>query len=140
MRTGIKTQWLAVVGVVWVLAVSVGCQAVSPGVSYNLGKLEALIASSPEEVTGAAKSVVEEMKLILVSSESTGLDGKVVARTAQSKKVEINIKRQNLDVTHIAIRVGALGDAQDSLLILEKIKGRLEQSAVGLNTSPRQWP
>ena len=107
------------------LTITSGCQVVSPGVTNNIGSIQALIAATPEEVTGAAKSVVEEMKLILVSAESTGLDGKVVARTAQDKNVKIVITRQDNNVSHISIRVGSLGDTAASMLILDRVKERL---------------
>ena len=79
----------------------------------------------PEQLTDAAKSVVEDMNLVLVSAEATGLDGQVIARTARKKTVTINITRQAKNVSHIKIQVGKLGDQATSLLILERIKDRL---------------
>ncbi len=107
------------------LAFTGGCQVVSPGVTNNVGSIQALIAASPEDVTGAAKSVIEDMKLILISAESTGLDGRVLARTAQEKNIKIIITRQDNNVSHISIRVGSFGDTAASMLILDRVKERL---------------
>ncbi len=122
---GNRERILAVGAILLVLGSLGGCQIVSPGVTYNIGTLEALISATPEDLTNAAVGVIEDMKLTVVSAESTGLDGKVVARTAQKKTIKIDIKRQDNNVCHIAIRVGRLGDQNTSMLILERIKGRL---------------
>ena len=122
---GSRAKIWTTVAVVSILTAVSGCRIVSPGVTYNIGSLEALISATPEEVTGAAEAIVQDMKLVLISSESTGLDGKVVARTAQNKKISINVKRQSQNVTHVSIRVGKLGDEQASMLILERIKTRM---------------
>jgi len=122
----VKTQVrLSLAATVMVLVILGGCKIVSPGVAYNIVALEALISATPEQVTDAAKGVVEDMKLVLVSAESTGLDGRVVARTARKKTVSITITRQAKNVSHIKIQVGKLGDEGTSILILERIKERM---------------
>ena len=122
---GSRAKIWTIVAAVSVLTIVSGCRIVSPGVTYNMGSLEAMISATPEEVTGATEAIVQDMKLVLISSESTGLDGKVIARTAQNKKISIDIKRQSQNVTHVTIRVGRMGDEQASMLILERIKSRL---------------
>ena len=87
--------------------------------------LEALVAASPEEVTAAAKTVAEDMKLAVVSAERTSLDGKVVARTAQNHTITINVKLKDKNVSHITIQVGTLGDQNMSMVIFEQIKSQL---------------
>ncbi len=113
-----------VVAVAGLLALQ-GCKVTSPGVTYNITTLEALISASPEEVTAAAKDVVQELKLVLISNASTGLDGKVVASTAQQQRVNIDIVHQAKNVSRIRIKVGKFGNEMTSMLILEKIKARL---------------
>lgn len=110
------------VAMITVLLISGGCKIVSPGVAYNVIALEALISATPEDVTEAATQVVEDMKLNLISSDATGLDGRVVATTARKKKVTITITRQAKNISHIKIQVGKLGDESTSILILERIK------------------
>ncbi len=102
-----------------------GCKMVAPGVTYNITTLEAMISAGPEEVTAAAKDAVHELKLVLITAESTGLDGKVVASTAQGQKVNIDVKHQAKNISHVKIKVGRLGDEMTSMMILEKIKSRL---------------
>ena len=111
--------------IAFVLTMLVGCKMVSPGVTYNLTWLEALISATPEEVTSAAKMMVEDMNLVLVSAESTGLDGRVVARTARKKLVTVTITRSARNISLIKIQVGKFGDESISMLVLEKIKERM---------------
>lgn len=118
-------QRVVAVAVVLIVTLFAGCKTVGPGMSYNFTSLDALIAANPEEVTEAAKSVVEDMNLILVSAESTGLDGRVIARTARQNKITIDITHQARNVTHVKVQVGRLGDESISMLILDKIKERL---------------
>lgn len=125
MMTGTRAKRVLLAATALLLVTLGGCKIVSPGVTYNMMSLEALISATPEDVTSAAKAAMEDMNLILVSSESTGLDGKVVARTAQKKTVTVTISRTAKNVSHIKIHVGKLGDEAASMLILERIKERL---------------
>jgi len=119
-----RVRW-SLATMAFVLTMLVGCKIISPGVTYNVTWLEALISATPEEVTSAAKMVVEDMNLVLVSAESTGLDGRVVARTARKKLVTVTITRSARNISLIKIQVGRLGDESISLLVLEKIKERM---------------
>jgi len=101
-----------------------GC-TIGPGMTYSVNTLEALVAASPEEVTTAAKNVVEDMNLTIVSAEKTSLDGRVIARTAQSKTITINVKLKDRNVSHISIRIGTVGNQEMSMLIFERIKSQL---------------
>lgn len=121
--TKVKTQvgfsWVAMATALLILG---GCKVVSPGVAYNVVALDALMSATPEQVTDAARQVVEDMNLMLISAEATGLDGRVVATTARKKKVTVTITRQAKNISHIKIQVGKFGDEATSLLILERIK------------------
>jgi len=120
-----KRELVSVTVLVLGLTMLAGCKVVAPGVTYNLITLEALISATPEEVTQAAEDTMLEMKLVLISAEATGLDGKVVARTAQQKKIRIDVKHQGRDISHIKIQVGRLGDQATSMMILDRIKSKL---------------
>lgn len=120
-----KLQILTLTATALFLNTLVGCSTIVPGATYNLTTLEAMIPATPEEITHAAQAVVEDMSLILVSADATGLDGLVVARTAQRKRVTIDIKRQTDKVSHVKIRVGTLGDQATSVMILERIQDEL---------------
>ena len=122
----VKTQIrLSLVAIGLVVTLLVGCKIVSPGASYNFIALEAVVSATPEQITEAAKATLEDMKLILVSADSTGLDGQIIARTARKKTVTVTVMRQARNISHIKIQVGRLGDEATSLLILERIKERL---------------
>jgi len=122
----VKTQTrlsLAAFGLVVTLLA--GCQTVSPGATYTLIALDAMVSATPEQIAEAVKDTFEDMKLILVSADSTGLDGQVIALTARKKKVTVTITRSARNISHVKIQVGRLGDQATSLLILDRVKERL---------------
>lgn len=125
MTSGRKLRILTLTATALFLNSLVGCNTVVPGATYNFTTLEAMVPATPEEIAKAAQTVVEDMKLILVSADATGLDGLVVARTAQQKRVTIDIKHQTNKVSHIKIRVGTFGDQAISVMLLEKIQDQL---------------
>ena len=95
------------------------------GTTYVLGGLEGLVRGTPKRVTEAAESVVQDEDLHVLSSAASGVDGKVVARTALDTKVEIQVERRDEETCKLSIRVGTLGDRELSRRIFEKIKAKL---------------
>ena len=95
------------------------------GTTYTLGHLDGSLAASPQKVVEASKAVLQEQELHVVSEAATGLDGKVVARTALDTQIEITVKRQDDANSKISIRVGTWGDAQLSRDLYAKIKAKL---------------
>ncbi len=114
--TGLLVLSLMVIG---------ACATSQPGVTYVGGSYRQLFAATPGEVIEAAKDVVTEMKLILISSETTDVGGMLVARTAQDRKVVITAEAQSDDVSRVSVLVGTWGDEETSMTILEKIRENL---------------
>ena len=112
--------------VVLVSLVMGACTTPQPGVSNKMGTVTAKLNGAPQDVTEAARQTLEDMDLVIVSSGATGIDGKVVARSAQEVKVTVEVERAGENLSELSIRVGMLGDEDVSLSILEKIKRRLE--------------
>lgn len=103
----------------------VGCTTPQPGVSNQFGTLETLVEADTKAVTEAAKDTLEDMDLVIVSSQATAIDGQVIARTAQDKKVTVTAEKAGENLTKMYIRVGTVGDQEVSLDILERIQNRL---------------
>lgn len=107
------------------LIVATGCKTNQEGVTNRVGTIKATLAASPAAVSEAAKDVLTDMDLIIISSNSTAIDGRVVARTAQDVKVRVDSEKIGEDVSEVFIRVGTLGDSDLSLAVLTEIKKKL---------------
>jgi hypothetical protein len=84
-----------------------------------------VIDGTPDKVTKAARSSVEDMKLDDVGSNSTAIDGKVTARTAQGQNVTIDIEQAGDNVSKVTVRVGDTGDQAVSQEIIDRIKNNV---------------
>jgi len=118
------------------LAMQSGCLVVAAAagtgaaVAYVRGDTEANLEGNPGQVVAAANAALkEDLKLALVSSSVTSLDGTVIARTADDTKVDVTIKSTGDKSSNVSVRIGTFGDQALSAQILEKIKARLGSSA-----------
>lgn len=108
------------------LAFLAACKTSEPGVKNYVGTIRGVVAAKPDRVTAAARETLDELKLHSLFSESTRIDGKVMARTARDKKVEIDITRATDTSSNVSIRVGDLGDQELSLQILDRIREKVK--------------
>src|ERR1700733_8943332 len=113
---------LSVLSLGFLLATIGGCQTDSPGVKDTLGSYSALVNASPDRVTNAAAASLKDMKLLNITSDSTKIDGKVTATTAQNDPVTINVEQAGDNISKVSIRVGSTGDEVVSKQILDRIK------------------
>jgi len=95
------------------------------GTTYTLGHLDGALAGTPQKVVEATEAVLKAQDIPITSKDSTGLDGKVVGRTALGTQIEITVRRQDDAHSTISIRVGTFGDAKISRDLFEKIKAKL---------------
>ena len=95
--------------------------------AYVMGDQEATLDATPEQIVEASKAAVADLKLILISANATGLDGKVVAHNSESKEVTINIKSLSAASSEVSIRAGTFGDTPIQSQLLEKIKENLKK-------------
>ena|SRR5258705_4272970 len=98
------------------------------GTAYVMGSLDGSLPGTPEQIVKASESVLKEKDIHMVSSDATGIDGKVVARTATDKKIEITVKRQDEKNAKVSIRVDTFGDHELSTSLFEGIKAKLAAS------------
>lgn len=101
------------------------CNTGHMGVKNYAGTVVTYIDATPEQIVNATVNTIRELKLTLISSSWSTLDGDVVARTAQDKKVDIEVKGVGQNISKIEIRVGVWGDEAMSVRILDKIKAKL---------------
>jgi len=94
--------------------------------AYVMADLEQTLDAPVEDVIAAAKAVVEEMGLGLVSANSTKLEGSVVARNSEDKKLEIDVKSVTDTSSKVSIRKGFFGDGDAQQQVMDKIKDKLK--------------
>jgi len=99
-----------------------------PGTTYSFGSLDCSVPATPEKVVQASEKALKEKDLHMVSSDATGVDGKVVAKTALDTTIAITVTRQDDKTSKITIRVGTFGDQELSNDLLEKIRANLPSS------------
>jgi hypothetical protein len=130
------TQVLTFAAVLGLLAVSqLGC-ASSKGVGDEKTSMfkgtQTIVYGDPVAVTSAAKSAAEELQLTVVSNTASGLDGKLVVRTAQNVKVTVDVKTAGENYSRLTIRAaGFSGDKDLQKTYLEHIKSRLPAAPEG---------
>jgi uncharacterized protein YpuA (DUF1002 family) len=108
-----------------------GCLAVAAAgaaagtVMYTQGDLSADVSATADHVVDATKMAMDDLKLPILSSVSTGLEGSVEARVGSDNKATVKIKSKGEKVSHINIRIGTFGDESMSRQILDRIKAHL---------------
>ncbi len=107
------------------LLTSTSCTTTQPGATDALGNYSTNVNASPDKVTNAADKACQDLKLINVSSNSTKVDGKVTAKTAQGEDVNIEIAQAGQDQSSVTVRVGATGDPAISKEIVDQIRSNL---------------
>jgi hypothetical protein len=110
------------------VAFQAGCVVVAAGaagagaVAYIRGDLVANLDHDVDAVFAASDRALGKMELVRLHDNKTGVDARLVARTALDKRVEIKLSRVSDKLTKVQIRVGLLGDQYLSVTLLEKIK------------------
>ena len=93
--------------------------------AYVRGELKDTENVPLDKAWKATQTAIKELTFTISSQAKDGLSAKMIAHTAQSKKVEINLVTQSDNVTAIGIRVGTFGDEDLSRLIMDKIRKKL---------------
>ena len=106
-----------------------GCGAMAgaaAAVAWVEGELETTVTADYNKTVEATRAAIKNMEFVKVSENKDAFSAKLVARTAQDKKVEINLTNTGKKLTSIKIRIGLIGGDQPlSLAILDKIKAGL---------------
>jgi len=128
---------LRVFGMVAVMAIIVvtqsGCLVAAAGaaggtVAYMKGDVEAVVEGNVEQTFNATKAAMDELKMPLLATWSSAMEGHVEARVGTDNKATVNINGQSEKLSKVSIRVGTFGDQGLSQAILEKIKANLSKA------------
>ncbi len=132
------SQLLILAGVIGFLACGqVGCanaKMVGDEKSSPFQGTQTIVTAEPITVTDAAKAVAEDLKLVVVSAEATGLDGKMIARTANNTKVSVDVKSAGENLSRLTVRAGGFGDKTIQKQILDRIRAKLPSAGIRIVT------
>lgn len=109
-----------------------GCVVVAAGavgagaVAYVRGELEASLEANLDTAYAAAQRALARLEFAKIEQSRSGVDARLVHRTALDKKVEIKLKKVTDRLTKIEIRVGVVGDQELSLTLLDQIRAELD--------------
>ena len=125
------TGLVVVMGIV--LCTQSGCLVAAAGaaagtVAYVKGDTDAIVDGNVEQTFAAAKAAMDELKMPLLASYSSGQEAHVEARHGTDNKVTVNITGQTEKASKVSIRVGTFGNDSVSLQVLEKIKANLSKA------------
>jgi len=108
-------------------AAVVGTAAVGGGatVAYLKGELKAKEEASMDRTWAATVKAVDEMQFLVINKLKDAVSAEYELRTADGKKIHIELDRITENLTEIKIRVGTFGDESLSRYILTKIQSHL---------------
>ena len=99
--------------------------AAGAGAAYVvLSSEKAEVMATPWQVIAAAERVMDQMDLSVESSDSSALDGVLIARTATGERVRVSVSSEEEGRSTVTVRVG-LADEAAAGRILEAIRDRL---------------
>jgi hypothetical protein len=135
MNTSKMKRWLqasALAAALAVVAVESGCVVVAAGaaagagtVAWVEGKLVVTLDSPYENVARAADKAIAQLQFLKLSEDKDALTATLTARTAEDKKVIIDVKREADHLTKVQIRVGDFGDKSVEQAIFDRIRANL---------------
>lgn len=107
-------------GCLYAVAASAGA-----GAAFLLFSSEkAEVMATPWQVIAAAERVMDQMDLSVESSDSSALDGVLIARTTTGERVRVSVSSEEEGRSTVTVRVG-LADEAAAGRILEAIRDRL---------------
>jgi hypothetical protein len=125
-----RTRIAALLGFGLFASVLAGCAtSPEPGVTAQWGRLETTVQAQPEEVAEASREVFRDMELFVISSQATRLNGQVIARSAQDKRVTVDLQNVG-EGTKISLRGAGGWPLQEKGLGLELLR-RIKQNVEG---------
>jgi uncharacterized protein DUF3568 len=128
-----KIQCMFLGLVVLVAASQTGCnlapKTVGEEKSSMLKGTQTVLQTDPVTITAAAKAVADEMQLSVEKNVSSGLDGKLIAKSANRMKLVVVSKAYGPGSTLVTIRAGGFGDRGVQKQVLERIKLKLPATA-----------
>jgi hypothetical protein len=126
-------QFLSLAVVVLLASSQTGCnlapKTVGEEKSSMLKGTQTVLNADPVTITAAAKEVADELKLNVEKNVSSGLDGKLIAKSANRMKLVVTTKAHGPGATLVTVRAGGFGDQGVQKQVLERIKAKLPATA-----------
>ena len=134
------TRFLCLAAVVFLASSQTGCnlapKTVGEEKSSMLKGTQTVFNTDPVTVTAAAKEVADELKLTVEKNVASGLDGKLIAKSANRMKLVVTSKAYGANGCLVTVRAGGFGDQGVQKQVLERIKSKLPATAY----TPAQQP
>lgn len=128
MNTSIKRSVLVLSLTSWVF-MSAGCVPLVIGAAAGVGgyawvngELAKEYPVSAEKLYRAALRGVKKLNLAITSEKSDRLSGKISAKFADGKTVDVNIEAVTEKTAKLKVRVGMFGDKTKSEMVLSAIE------------------
>ena len=102
-----------------------GAAAGAGAVAYVRGELKSTEPAALDKAWAATLTAMSDLEFAVTTKEKDALSGRVIARGAGDKKIQVDLKSLGDRQTEIRIRVGLFGDETISRQVLGKIKNRL---------------
>jgi Protein of unknown function (DUF3568) len=135
MNTRNIRLWLqasAIAAVLSVVALNSGCVVAAAGaaagagtVAWVEGKLVVTVDSGYDNAVRATDTTIAQLQFLKLSDDRDALTATLTARTAEDKKVIIDLKREGDHLTKLEIRVGDFGDKPLEQAIFDRIRTNL---------------
>ena len=135
MNTRKTRVWLQVSALAAVLALAgleAGCVVAAAGaaagagtVAFVEGKLVVTVDSPYNNTVRATDQAIAQLQFLKLTDRRDDLTATLTARTAQDKKVTVDVERQADHLTKLEIRVDTFGDKALSQTIYERIRSNL---------------
>lgn len=103
----------------------IGAAAGVGGYAWVNGELAKDYPVSTEKLYRAALRGVKSLNLIIVSEKSDRLSGKINAKFADGKTVDVNVEAVTERAAKLKVRVGIFGDKTKSEMVLKAIEKNL---------------
>lgn len=101
-----------------------GAGAGATTAAYITGELRATDHVDMDRAWQATLDALTAMNMPIGEPRKDALTGRLVARTADNKDVNIRLDRKGSNLTEIRIRIGVMGDETRSRQILERIRSK----------------
>ena len=95
------------------------------GYGYIKGDLEAVVDGNVGTTYYACLDALDDLDLPVISQQKTRLDGKIISRNSDDKKVQIKLEHITTRQTKLFIRIGTFGNETQSQAIYDAIRANL---------------
>lgn len=103
----------------------VGAAAGAGGVAYVKGAAVKNIDESVEKIHKASLAALKKMGVFVTADELSGHTALVKAEYGDGKKIQVKAEALTEYVSKVTVRVGAVGDPEESELVLNAIEKEL---------------